>query len=156
MNGVLFGSPAGRQSRSHTCSVGASSFVPSFFISQCFTHSYWVLAVGWFLLYCFINDHSLETCQRIYKVQVALIRFSIQTDRFWSCRSRWHSGISWAQKVGLLMESALWYWHQFDSYPAHPHLRVFQPQQICSFLSYRLFNGSCSLPALCRVQSNVV
>ena len=29
---------------------------------------YWVLAVGWFLLYCFINDHSLEVCERIFKV----------------------------------------------------------------------------------------
>ena len=31
---------------------------------------YWVLAVGPFLLYCFVNDHSLELCLKIYKVGV--------------------------------------------------------------------------------------
>ncbi|KAF9647468.1 hypothetical protein BDM02DRAFT_3187982 [Thelephora ganbajun] len=33
---------------------------------------YWVLAVGCFLLYCFVNDHSLELCLKIYKIPVAL------------------------------------------------------------------------------------
>jgi len=32
--------------------------------------SYWVLAVGCFLLYCFVNDHSLELCLKIYKVGI--------------------------------------------------------------------------------------
>ena len=39
------------------------------FSSTCqHSSSYWVLAVGWFLLYCFVNDHSLELCLKIYKV----------------------------------------------------------------------------------------
>ncbi|RPD65011.1 hypothetical protein L227DRAFT_607613 [Lentinus tigrinus ALCF2SS1-6] len=33
---------------------------------------YWVLAVVPYLLYCFCVDHELETCQRIYKIPVAL------------------------------------------------------------------------------------
>jgi hypothetical protein len=33
---------------------------------------YWVIAVVPYLLYCFVMDHSLETCQKIYKVPVAL------------------------------------------------------------------------------------
>ncbi|KAJ7654841.1 hypothetical protein B0H17DRAFT_1021720 [Mycena rosella] len=33
---------------------------------------YWVIAVVPYLLYCFVMDHSLETCQRIYKIPVAL------------------------------------------------------------------------------------
>ncbi|KAJ7459091.1 hypothetical protein B0H11DRAFT_2060397 [Mycena galericulata] len=33
---------------------------------------YWVIAVVPYLLYCFVMDHSLETCQKIYKIPVAL------------------------------------------------------------------------------------
>ncbi|KAJ7293003.1 hypothetical protein C8J57DRAFT_1267847 [Mycena rebaudengoi] len=33
---------------------------------------YWVIAVVPYLLYCFVGEHSLETCQKIYKVPVAL------------------------------------------------------------------------------------
>ncbi|KAJ7204336.1 hypothetical protein GGX14DRAFT_460036 [Mycena pura] len=33
---------------------------------------YWVIAVVPYLLYCFVMDHSLETCQKIYKAPVAL------------------------------------------------------------------------------------
>ncbi|KJA28378.1 hypothetical protein HYPSUDRAFT_697811 [Hypholoma sublateritium FD-334 SS-4] len=33
---------------------------------------YWVITVVPYLLYCFVADHSLETCQRIYKIPVAL------------------------------------------------------------------------------------
>ncbi|KAJ6609373.1 hypothetical protein B0H10DRAFT_2166352 [Mycena sp. CBHHK59/15] len=33
---------------------------------------YWVIAVVPYLLYCFVMDHSLGTCQKIYKVPVAL------------------------------------------------------------------------------------
>ncbi|KAK7063944.1 hypothetical protein R3P38DRAFT_2821379 [Favolaschia claudopus] len=33
---------------------------------------YWVIAVVPYLLYCFVSDHSLETCQKIYKIPVAL------------------------------------------------------------------------------------
>lgn len=33
---------------------------------------YWVITVVPYLLYCFVIDHSLETCQRIYKIPVAL------------------------------------------------------------------------------------
>ncbi|KAJ7754952.1 hypothetical protein DFH07DRAFT_822267 [Mycena maculata] len=33
---------------------------------------YWVIAVVPYLLYCFVLDHSLETCQKIYKIPVAL------------------------------------------------------------------------------------
>ncbi|KAF9778254.1 hypothetical protein BJ322DRAFT_507524 [Thelephora terrestris] len=33
---------------------------------------YWVLAVGCFLLFCFVNDHTLEMCHKIYKIPVAL------------------------------------------------------------------------------------
>ncbi|KAJ7823267.1 hypothetical protein B0H13DRAFT_2241520 [Mycena leptocephala] len=33
---------------------------------------YWVIAVVPYLLYCFVMDHSLETCQTIYKIPVAL------------------------------------------------------------------------------------
>ncbi|KAJ7109882.1 hypothetical protein C8R44DRAFT_842378 [Mycena epipterygia] len=35
-------------------------------------NSYWVIAVVPYLLYCFVMDHSLETCQKIYKIPVAL------------------------------------------------------------------------------------
>lgn len=31
-------------------------------------HRYWVITVVPYLLYAFVNNHSLETCQRIYKV----------------------------------------------------------------------------------------
>ncbi|KAJ6575448.1 hypothetical protein B0H19DRAFT_1254998 [Mycena capillaripes] len=34
--------------------------------------SYWVIAVVPYLLYSFVMDHSLERCQKIYKVPVAL------------------------------------------------------------------------------------
>jgi hypothetical protein len=30
---------------------------------------YWVIAVVPYLLYCFVMDHSLETCQTIYKAR---------------------------------------------------------------------------------------
>ncbi|KAJ7361406.1 hypothetical protein DFH08DRAFT_1074398 [Mycena albidolilacea] len=33
---------------------------------------YWVIAVVPYLLYCFVADHSLETCQKIYKAPLAL------------------------------------------------------------------------------------
>ncbi|KAF9479410.1 hypothetical protein BDN70DRAFT_932567 [Pholiota conissans] len=33
---------------------------------------YWVIVVVPYLLFCFVVDHSLETCQRIYKIPVAL------------------------------------------------------------------------------------
>lgn len=33
---------------------------------------YWVIAVVPYLLYCFVIDHSEETCKKIYKVPVAL------------------------------------------------------------------------------------
>ncbi|KAF8506799.1 hypothetical protein F5888DRAFT_1645398 [Russula emetica] len=33
---------------------------------------YWVITVVPYLLYAFVNNHSLETCQRIYKIPVAL------------------------------------------------------------------------------------
>lgn len=33
---------------------------------------YWVLAVVPYLLYCFVTDHARETCDRIYKIPVAL------------------------------------------------------------------------------------
>ncbi|KAJ7040288.1 hypothetical protein C8F04DRAFT_1083059 [Mycena alexandri] len=33
---------------------------------------YWVIAVVPYLLYSFVMDHSLETCQKIYKIPVAL------------------------------------------------------------------------------------
>lgn len=35
-----------------------------------FSPRYWVLAVGCFLLYCFVTDHSLEMCLKIYKVDI--------------------------------------------------------------------------------------
>ncbi|KAJ7724265.1 hypothetical protein B0H16DRAFT_1786271 [Mycena metata] len=35
-------------------------------------HSYWVIAVVPYLLYSFVMDHSLEVCQKIYKILVAL------------------------------------------------------------------------------------
>ncbi|KAJ7786654.1 hypothetical protein B0H16DRAFT_1756396 [Mycena metata] len=35
-------------------------------------HSYWVIAVVPYLLYSFVMDHSLEVCQKIYKIPVAL------------------------------------------------------------------------------------
>jgi hypothetical protein len=31
-------------------------------------YRYWVITVVPYLLYAFVNNHSLETCQRIYKV----------------------------------------------------------------------------------------
>jgi hypothetical protein len=31
-------------------------------------HRYWVITVVPYLLYAFVNNHSLETCERIYKV----------------------------------------------------------------------------------------
>ncbi|KAL0951588.1 hypothetical protein HGRIS_008269 [Hohenbuehelia grisea] len=33
---------------------------------------YWVIAVIPYLLYCFVLDHSRETCERIYRIPVAL------------------------------------------------------------------------------------
>ncbi|KAJ7170206.1 hypothetical protein C8R46DRAFT_1350082 [Mycena filopes] len=33
---------------------------------------YWVIVVVPYLLYCFVMDHSLETCQKIYKIPVGL------------------------------------------------------------------------------------
>ncbi|KAF8167319.1 hypothetical protein B0H34DRAFT_792058 [Crassisporium funariophilum] len=33
---------------------------------------YWVITVVPYLLYCFVVDHSRETCERIYKIPVAL------------------------------------------------------------------------------------
>ncbi|KZP25301.1 hypothetical protein FIBSPDRAFT_783251, partial [Athelia psychrophila] len=33
---------------------------------------YWVMAVVPYLLYCFVMDHSLETCQRIFNIPVVL------------------------------------------------------------------------------------
>ncbi|KAH9997753.1 hypothetical protein BJV74DRAFT_768181 [Russula compacta] len=33
---------------------------------------YWVITVVPYLLYAFVNNHSLETCERIYKIPVAL------------------------------------------------------------------------------------
>ncbi|KAF9469843.1 hypothetical protein BDZ94DRAFT_1278975 [Collybia nuda] len=33
---------------------------------------YWVITVVPYLLYCFVVDHSLATCERIYKIPVAL------------------------------------------------------------------------------------
>ncbi|KAJ3504709.1 hypothetical protein NLJ89_g7792 [Agrocybe chaxingu] len=33
---------------------------------------YWVICVVPYLLYCFVVDHSLDTCKRIYKIPVAL------------------------------------------------------------------------------------
>ncbi|KAI9512487.1 hypothetical protein F5148DRAFT_1162119 [Russula earlei] len=33
---------------------------------------YWVISVVPYLLYAFVNNHSLETCQKIYKIPVAL------------------------------------------------------------------------------------
>ncbi|KAF7303188.1 hypothetical protein MKEN_01282500 [Mycena kentingensis (nom. inval.)] len=33
---------------------------------------YWVIAVVPYLLYCFVLDHTLETCQKIFRVPVAL------------------------------------------------------------------------------------
>ncbi|KAJ8523347.1 hypothetical protein ONZ45_g209 [Pleurotus djamor] len=33
---------------------------------------YWVIAVVPYLLYCFVMDHSLETCQRIFRIPVGL------------------------------------------------------------------------------------
>ncbi|KAH9065834.1 hypothetical protein EDB87DRAFT_1593350 [Lactarius vividus] len=33
---------------------------------------YWVITVVPYLLYAFVNNHSLETCQKIYKIPVAL------------------------------------------------------------------------------------
>jgi hypothetical protein len=36
-------------------------------------HSYWVITVVPYLLYAFVNNHSLETCQKIYKVSHLLI-----------------------------------------------------------------------------------
>ncbi|KAF8078929.1 hypothetical protein FPV67DRAFT_1466873 [Lyophyllum atratum] len=35
---------------------------------------YWVITVVPYLLYCFVVDHSLATCQKIYRVAVLLIR----------------------------------------------------------------------------------
>ena len=32
-------------------------------------YRYWVIAVVPYLLYAFVNNHSLETCQRIYRVR---------------------------------------------------------------------------------------
>jgi hypothetical protein len=32
--------------------------------------SYWVLGVSWFLLYCFVSDHSLEKCNMLYRVRL--------------------------------------------------------------------------------------
>jgi hypothetical protein len=70
-SGVTYGKLHGLQSRSPTCFAGTRPFrrlccisadTPRFFVS------YWVLAVGCFLLYCFVNDHSLELCLKIYKV----------------------------------------------------------------------------------------
>ncbi|KAH8835521.1 hypothetical protein DL96DRAFT_1574545 [Flagelloscypha sp. PMI_526] len=33
---------------------------------------YWVLAVGAYLLYCFVAEHTKETCDRIFRIPVAL------------------------------------------------------------------------------------
>ncbi|KAJ7597478.1 hypothetical protein C8J56DRAFT_1108633 [Mycena floridula] len=33
---------------------------------------YWVIGVVPYLLFCFVNDHTWETCQRIYRIPVAL------------------------------------------------------------------------------------
>lgn len=38
--------------------------------------SYWVIGVVPYLLYCFVLDHDLETCQRIYRV-ITSFRLSI-------------------------------------------------------------------------------
>ena len=34
-------------------------------------YSYWVITVVPYLLYCFVVDHSLSTCRKIYKVRRA-------------------------------------------------------------------------------------
>ncbi|KIK07231.1 hypothetical protein K443DRAFT_129234 [Laccaria amethystina LaAM-08-1] len=43
-----------------------------YFVFISLPNSYWVITVVPYLLYCFVIDHSLETCQRIYKIPVAL------------------------------------------------------------------------------------
>ena len=43
--------------------------------SVTYADRYWVLAMIPYLLYCFVLDHSLETCQKIYKVSNEYMRF---------------------------------------------------------------------------------
>ncbi|KIY73477.1 hypothetical protein CYLTODRAFT_485330 [Cylindrobasidium torrendii FP15055 ss-10] len=33
---------------------------------------YWVIIIGAYLIFCFVGNHSLETCQKIYRIPVAL------------------------------------------------------------------------------------
>ena len=45
------------------CGVLIVSYIQKFYLL-----SYWVITVVPYLLYCFVVDHSRETCERIYKV----------------------------------------------------------------------------------------
>jgi len=72
-SGVTYGKLHGLQLRSLICFAGARTFLRLSCIcadTPQLVFSYWVLAVGCFLLYCFVNDHSLELCLKIYKVGV--------------------------------------------------------------------------------------
>ncbi|KAJ7800025.1 hypothetical protein B0H14DRAFT_2197483, partial [Mycena olivaceomarginata] len=41
----------------------------------------WVIAVVPYLLYCFLADHSLETCEKIYKAHTRNVLVALA---FWS------------------------------------------------------------------------
>uniref|UniRef100_A0A0W0FB79 Uncharacterized protein n=1 Tax=Moniliophthora roreri TaxID=221103 RepID=A0A0W0FB79_MONRR len=59
-------------SRLHIFSAGKSFFdIDPIAPPKCI-RSYWVIAVVPYLLYCFVVDHSRETCERIYRYPVAL------------------------------------------------------------------------------------
>ncbi|KAJ7861971.1 hypothetical protein B0H14DRAFT_2180979, partial [Mycena olivaceomarginata] len=44
-------------------------------------HGFWVIAVVPCLLYCFLADHSLETCEKIYKAHTRNVLVALA---FWN------------------------------------------------------------------------
>ena len=128
------------QGRIPVLSVRASSFHVLVYPLTLFDFlfSYWVLAVGCFLLYCFVNDHSLELCLKIYKVGV----------RHHPRREYPREFTCYTTQIPV----ALAMWNQLGSEGIDRHSRLrnltLSPQS-CSRLTYshiRLFQSECIPP----------
>ena len=115
--------------------------------------SYWVITVVPYLLYCFVVDHSRETCERIYKVGLFSFAWSqvLTTLLFkipvalamWNqvgseCRFSRHKESELITEVD---------WHV--SCPPHTHVCVFQQECIRPMVLGFSFIRSCCISALC-------
>ena len=141
------GRPTGLQSKSRICSAGMSIRVPPIVCPS--TCSYWVIGVVPYLLYCFVGDHTLEKCQRIYRVKMTfpLLIFYLTYDyQIPVALAMWNQVGSECEVLPFFLYAHL----TSISRPSHPHLCLLQSECLCPFVSYRCPWWSRHIPALCR------